>query len=74
MPSKEAHSPIQYGWRATKSSASSSETGARGSASKPVEPANAERPRYGEPNSSGGPSGSTCHQDWPASASQSTKR
>ena len=29
---------------------------------------------YGEPSSSGGPSGSTCHHDWPAAASQSTNR
>ena len=30
--------------------------------------------RVGEPWRSGGVSGSTCHQDWPAAASQSTKR
>ena len=45
-----------------------------GSASSAGEPANAEAARYGEPNSSGGPSGSICHHDWPAAASQSTKR
>ena len=36
--------------------------------------ANAEGDMYGDPvNPSGGPSGNTCHQPWPASASQSTK-
>ena len=40
----------------------------------PGQAAKAEVVRYGEPNSSGGPSGRTCHQDCPAAASQSTKR
>ena len=47
---------------------------ASGSASRPGQHANAEAERYGEPCSSGGPSGSTCHHDCPAAASQSTKR
>ena len=38
---------------------------ASGSASSPGQPANAELDVYGEPERSGGPSGSTCHQDWP---------
>ena len=49
-------------------------TRASGRAEQPAEAANADGERYGEPNSSGGPSGSTCHHDWPAAASQSTKR
>ena len=67
-------SPIQYGFRATNASTSSAETGASGSASSPVQPAKAEGEAYGEPVSSGGPIGSTCHHVWPAAASQSTKR
>ena len=31
----------------------------------PASAANADVVRYGEPNSSGGPSGSICHHDWP---------
>ena len=47
-------------------------TGASGSASSPRQPANADDDVYGEPNGSGGLSGSTCHQLCPASSSQST--
>ena len=47
----------------------------RGSAISSGEPANADGDMYGEPvMPSGGPSGSTCHQRWPAAASQSTNR
>src|SRR5262249_6815437 len=53
---------------------SASVTSAPGSASSPFQHANAEAERYGEPCSSGGPSGSICHHDCPAAASQSTKR
>src|SRR6266498_5862905 len=73
-PAKRAHSPLQNGWRATKLSSSSRETLAFGSARSPGQAANADAARYGEPNSSGGPSGSTCHHDCPAASSQSTKR
>src|SRR5205085_2337399 len=73
-PAQLAQSPIQNPSRATNESSSSGETGASGSASSPGQPANAERGRYGEPASSGGPSGRTCHHDWPARASQSTNR
>src|SRR5207245_8234464 len=73
-PAKRAHSLLQYGWRATKLSISSCVTGAFGPARRFGEPAKADAVRYGEPNSSGGPSGSTCHQDWPAASSQSTNR
>ena len=41
-------------------------TGASGSARRPLQAANADEEAYGEPTSSGGPSGSTCHQLWPA--------
>ena len=44
----------------------------RARARKPFQAANAEADAYGEPTSSGGPSGSTCHQLCPAAASQST--
>ena len=47
-------------------------TRASGSARKPLHAANADADAYGEPTSSGGPSGSTCHQLWPAASSQST--
>ena len=47
-------------------------TGASGSARKPLQAANADDDAYGEPTSSGGPSGSTCHQLCPAASSQST--
>ena len=47
-------------------------TGAPGSASRAGQAAKADVDVYGEPERSGGPSGSTCHQDWPAAASQST--
>src|SRR2546423_4484666 len=73
-PAKRAHSPVQYGCRATKLSSSPCETGAFGSARSEGEPANADAARYGEPSSSGGPSGSTCHHDCPAASSQSRNR
>ena len=38
----------------------------------PARPRTPTRDLYGEPCRSGGPSGSICHHDWPASASQST--
>ena len=44
----------------------------RARASSPGQPAKADAEAYGEPNSSGGPSGSTCHHVWPAASSQST--
>ena len=47
-------------------------TAASGSASRPGQAANADVEVYGEPERSGGSSGRTCHQDWPAAASQST--
>ena len=47
-------------------------TGASGSASRPGQAAKADADAYGEPCSSGGPSGSTCHHHCPAAASQST--
>ncbi len=56
-----------------KAAASLAATGASGSARKPSHAANAEEDAYGDPASSGGSSGSTCHQLCPASASQSTK-
>ena len=67
-------SPVQKGWRATKSSISPAETRASGRRGAAGDAANADGDRYGEPNSSGGPSGRTCHHDWPAASSQSTKR
>ena len=66
--------PVQNGWRATKSSISAAVTRAVGLARSCGEAAKADGERYGEPNSSGGPSGSICHHDWPAAASQSTNR
>ena len=74
MPAKRAQFPAQKGWRATKSSTSTVVTRASGRARSRGEAANAEGDRYGEPNSSGGPSGRTCHHDCPAAASQSTNR
>ena len=53
--------------------ASLGSTRASGSASSPPHDANADADAYGEPNSSGGLSGRTCHQRAPAAASQSTK-
>ena len=50
------------------------QTGAPASASNDVSAANADGAAYGEPASSGGCSGRTCHHDWPAAASQSTNR
>src|SRR5215211_3396196 len=52
-PPKDAQSPLQNGWRATKDSISSSDTVASGSASNPADAAKAERAAYGEPVSSG---------------------
>ena len=49
-------------------------TRARGLASSPGHTANADGDMYGDPSLSGGPSGSTSHQDCPAAASQSTNR
>ena len=54
------------------SSSSAGPTGASGSASSPLHAAKADGDMYGEPVSSGGPSGRICHHDWPAAASQST--
>src|SRR4051812_7589833 len=73
-PACAAHDPVQYGWEATNASTSSRETAASGSASSPSQQAKADAARYGEPVSSGGPSGRIDHHDWPASASQSTNR
>ena len=46
----------------------------RGDVVERADAAKADGDLYGEPNSSGGPSGRTCHHDWPAAASQSTNR
>ena len=59
---------------ATKSSSSAAVTRARGFSRYPPWAANADDDEYGEPAQSGGPSGSSAHQDWPASTSQSTNR
>src|SRR6266508_2584017 len=74
VPANAAQSPAQNGCRATKCSMSAATTRALGSARSARDPANAEDASYGEAVSSGGPSGSTCHHDCPAAASQSTKR
>ncbi len=71
-PAKRSQSPIQPAWRSRKASASARETRARGRASRPAQPAKADGLAYGDPCSSGGPRGRTCHHRWPASASQST--
>src|SRR4051794_11671819 len=63
----------QYALLRRKASTSSAETGASGSARSPDQAANAELALYGDPYLSGGPTGSICHTDWPAAASQSTK-
>ena len=69
---RRAQSSIQYALRSRKSSSSDRDTGARGEASSPGHAANADADLYGDPCRSGGPSGSICHHDCPASASQST--
>ena len=58
--------------RRGKTASSAGKTRASGSASRPGQPAKADVEVYGDPERSGGPSGSTCHHDWPAAASQST--
>ena len=59
--------------RARNARSSLGSTRASGSASSPPHDANADADAYGEPNSSGGLRGRTCHQRAPAAASQSTK-
>ncbi len=72
-PANAAQSSAHVRSRARNDRTSLGSTRASGSASRPPHEANADDDAYGEPNSSGGLSGSTCHQRAPASASQSTK-
>ena len=59
--------PTQYGVRARRSPpARPRKRARRGSAEQPVPARERRRREYGEPNRSGGPSGRTCHHDWPA--------
>jgi hypothetical protein len=71
-PANAAQSSIQKASLARNASRSATDTGASGSASSPRQAANADEDLYGDRWRSGGPSGSTCHHDWPAAASQST--
>jgi hypothetical protein len=73
--SEPSQSSIQYPFASRKADASLWVTRAPGRARSAGEPAKADGDMYGEPViPSGGPSGKTCHQDWPAAASQSTNR
>ena len=62
-PGARAQSSIHAASRSRKSSSSACTTGAVGSASSAGQAANAERALYGEPQRSGGHSGSICHYD-----------
>src|SRR5439155_26159395 len=74
-PPQSSQSSIHCAGRRRHSPPSSRGTRARFAGTSRGEPANADGDMYGEPViPSGGPSGSTCHQRWPAAASQSTKR
>ena len=66
-PSRRSRTPHVHGTIEI----SAAVTGTPGDSSSPGQAANAERDLYGERRRSGGPSGSTCHHDWPAEASQS---
>src|SRR5262249_49088209 len=65
---------IQSASRSRKAATSARVTRARGEPISPGQAAKADEAMYGEPSSSGGPSGSTCHHVCPAAASQSTNR
>src|SRR4029079_95952 len=71
-PENASQSPSQLRSRSENPRASLGATRASRSATNPPQLANADADAYGDPNSSGGLSGSTCHQRAPASASQST--
>ena len=71
-PAKASQSSIQSAARSRKSIRSAALTGAFGEPSNFADAANADADLYGESCSSGGPSGSICHQVCPAEASQST--
>ena len=64
-PAKRSQSPIQNACRARNASSSAGSPAPRARRAARASRRTPSRGMYGEPSSSGGPSGSTCHHDWP---------